>query len=70
MDSDILSCTIFFSIVGMGYFAFGRKHNPYIKYAGFLLMIFPYFVSTFWWMIIIGFAIMALPYLLFFLTGE
>lgn len=70
MDTDVLSCTIFFSLVGMGYFSFGRKRSPFIKYAGILLMIFPYFVSTFWWMIGIGFAIMILPYLLFFFTGE
>jgi hypothetical protein len=54
---------VFFGIVGSGYFLYGKKQQaipPLL--CGFGLMIFPYFVSSTFLLVIVGAALMAVPF--------
>ena len=51
-----------FGAIGLGYCAYARKQRePVPLVAGIGLMVFPYFVSNPWLMVLIGAALMALP---------
>ena len=53
---------IFFSIIGAGYFVYGKKSANYIfLICGIILMVFPYFVSNPTYLIIIGALVSLIP---------
>lgn len=56
--------SILLSIVGVGYCSYGRKKSPYFLCAGLGLLIFPYFVDGFWWLLGLGCFLMILPFIL------
>jgi hypothetical protein len=61
MDAFIAS--IFLGIIGAGYVMYGRKaHNPAALAAGVLLCLFPYFVDSLTWTLVIGAALLAAPF--------
>lgn len=64
MDTTLFSYSLFFSIVGIGFYIFGRKNNFYFYLAGIALMVFPYFVSSISIMLIIGIFLLILPFIL------
>jgi hypothetical protein len=64
MDIYYIFFSLAFSMVGMGYFVYGKKTNPYFMIAGIILMVYPYFVYTLLWLMIFGLALMILPFLL------
>jgi hypothetical protein len=53
---------IFFSIVGLGYFLYGKKSINYVYLiCGIILMVFPYFISDTAYLIITGIVISVIP---------
>ncbi|HQZ37532.1 MAG: hypothetical protein IT180_15975 [Acidobacteria bacterium] len=55
---------VFFGIVGSGYFLYGRRAtNPVALVAGFLLCVFPYFIDSFAWTMVVGIVLLAAPFL-------
>jgi len=64
MDVTYLFFCIVFSVIGMGYCAYGKKNNPYYMLTGLALLMFPYFVSSFVWLMVIGILLVLLPFLL------
>jgi hypothetical protein len=53
---------IFFSIVGFGYFLYGKKSTNYVYLiCGIILMVFPYFISDTAYLIITGIVISVIP---------
>ena len=53
---------IFFSIIGFGYFLYGKKSANYVfLICGIILMVFPYFISNLAYLIIIGVAFSLMP---------
>ena len=60
---DTLVASVFLGIVGSGYFMYGKKaHNPVPLVSGVLLCVFPYFIDSFLWTLVIGAALMAAPF--------
>jgi len=56
---------IFFSAFGLGYFVYGRKQKAVVPLAcGLALMVYPYFVTHAIALPAIGFALIAIPWLL------
>jgi hypothetical protein len=54
---------ILFGSIGLGYFMYGRKQrNGVPLLCGVCLMIYPYFVSNSILLVLIGAAIMSVPY--------
>ena len=67
MDSSTLLWGLLYGSIGMGYFVYGKRQQRVAALlSGIGLIIFPYFVSNVWLSIVIGVALMALPYFLRF----
>ena len=53
---------VLFSSIGLGYFIYGKRQGaPVPLVCGIGLMVFPYFVSGSWTMVLVGAALMAIP---------
>lgn len=64
MNMTILLWGVVFSAIGLGYFIYGKRQRaPVPLVCGLVLMIFPYFVSNVWILVLLGLALMAVPYL-------
>ena len=62
---NALIAGIFFGIIGTGYFMYGRKAQNWVALgSGVLLCVFPYFVDSFLWTMIIGLALVAAPFVI------
>ncbi|KQY54961.1 hypothetical protein [Lysobacter sp. Root494] len=63
MDVAALFWGLLFSSIGLGYFIYGKRQQaPVPLVCGIVLMVFPYFVSGPWTLVLVGGALMALPY--------
>lgn len=64
MDSSAsLLWGLLFGSIGMGYFVYGKKQQRMIALiSGIALMVFPYFVTSWFLIVLIGVVLMALPY--------
>jgi hypothetical protein len=58
-----LVAAVFLGIIGTGYVMYGRKaQHPMALIAGVLLCLFPYFVDSFVWTLVIGGVLLVLPF--------
>jgi hypothetical protein len=56
---------VIFGAVGSGYFLYGKKQQAFIPLcAGILLCVFPYFIANTLLMLLVGFILMAIPFLI------
>ncbi len=57
--------SVFFSAFGVGYFIYGKKQANFLMLGtGLALMVYPYFVPGLAMMILVGIALMVLPFAL------
>ena len=62
-DTAWLLWGLIFGSIGLGYFIYGKKQKRGVPFAsGIALMVFPYFVSNTYLIVIIGIVLLALPY--------
>ena len=63
MNSAALLWGLLFSAIGLGFFIYGRKQTRAVPMVcGIVLMIYPYFVPSTIWLIVIGVVLCAVPY--------
>lgn len=63
MDIGALLWGLLFSSIGLGYFIYGKRQQaPVPLVCGIVLMVYPYFVSGAWTLVLIGAGLMAIPY--------
>jgi hypothetical protein len=63
INSSTLMWGILFGAVGLGFFVYGKRQKaPIPLLSGLMLMVFPYFVSNIYLTVLIGVALIALPY--------
>ncbi len=63
MDATSLLWGLLFSSIGLGYFLYGKKQEAVVPLlCGLGLMIYPYFVSSTPWLVVVGAALSVLPY--------
>jgi len=63
MDATQLLLGVLFSSIGLGFFIYGRRQQAAVPLVcGIALMLFPYFVSNAWAMVLVGATLMAIPY--------
>jgi len=63
MDSTILIWEMLFGAIGLGFFSYGKKQKAIVPLvSGVGLFIFPYFVSSLYLVLLLGFALIILPY--------
>jgi hypothetical protein len=64
MDTSFLLWGLLFGSIGLGFFVYGRRQKTVVPLVcGVALMIFPYFVSNTLLLVILGLALIAIPYL-------
>ena len=68
MDSSAgLLWSILFGAIGMGFFIYGTRQRVAVPFVvGVALMIFPYFISNIYVMVLAGCGLIAVPYYLRF----
>lgn len=65
MNTASLLWGLLFGSIGLGFFIYGRRQRAIVPLlCGLALIIFPYFVSNNILMVVIGAALMAIPYFL------
>lgn len=65
MNESWLLWGLLFGSIGLGYFIYGRRQNAVVPLVtGLALMAFPYFVSTTFLLLVVGAALIAVPWLL------
>jgi hypothetical protein len=65
LNTTQLFLGLFLGCIGLGFFVYGRKQRAPVPWlCGVALMVFPYFVSNPWLLVLIGAALIALPYFL------
>jgi hypothetical protein len=58
---------IFTGAIGVGYFMYGKRQARFVPLiAGMLLCVYPYFVDSVTWLVLVGVALMAAPFLIDF----
>ena len=63
MDQALLLWGLLFSAIGMGFFIYGRKQTRAVPLVcGLVLMVYPYFVPSTIWLVVIGVVLCAVPY--------
>jgi hypothetical protein len=63
MDVWALFASFMVSTIGFAYLTYGKKSSQLgFALAGIVLMIYPYFVSEIWQIVVIGAVLMALPF--------
>ncbi len=64
-DTAQLMWAMLFGAIGLGFFVYGKKQRMIMPlFAGIALMVFPYFVSNVYLLVMIGVGVTALPYFL------
>ncbi|HTM35032.1 MAG TPA: hypothetical protein VL263_27175 [Vicinamibacterales bacterium] len=64
---DVFILAVFLGIIGTGYVMYGRRaQNPVALIAGVLLCVFPYFVDSLIWTLLIGAGLLAAPFFISF----
>ena len=67
MTPTSLVIGIFTGAVGVAYFVYGKRQARFAPLiAGMLLCVYPYFVSSVTWLVVIGVALIAAPFMLDF----
>jgi len=65
MNMSTLMWGIIFGSIGLGFFVYGKKQKAIIPIlSGIGLMVFPYFISNIYILIISGIVLVALPFLI------
>lgn len=67
MSATSLIIGIFTGAIGVGYFIYGKRQARFAPLlAGMMLCVYPYFVDSVLWLLVIGVALMAAPFLIDF----
>jgi hypothetical protein len=65
LNTSWLIGSLVFSSIGLGYFMYGKsQRSPAPLICGMALMIYPYFVSSIWLLMVIGAVLAAAPFFL------
>ena len=67
MDATSLLIGVVTGAVGVGYFIYGKRQAKFVPLiAGMLLCVYPYFVHSTLWLVLVGLALLAAPFVVDF----
>lgn len=67
MNTASLLWGMLFSAIGVGFFIYGKRQSMIVPLiCGLGLMVYPWFVASAAWLVVIGVTLMAVPYFLRF----
>ena len=62
-SASTLMWWVIFGSIGLGFFVYGKKQKAVVPlFSGIGLMVFPYFISNIYLLVLSGIVLMALPY--------
>ena len=65
MSAATLLWGMLFGAIGVGFFIYGKRQAMIVPLVcGVALMVYPYFVSNVWLLLLVGLVLMAIPYFL------
>ena len=64
LNPTTIAISIFFGLIGMGYYGYGKKGRIYFQLTGVGLMVYPYVIDGVPLLIGIGIALTILPFIL------
>jgi hypothetical protein len=63
VDGSSVFFGLLFGAIGSGFFLYGKKQQSMVPLAcGITLMVLPYLIDSTAWLIVVGVAVMAVPY--------
>ncbi len=63
MDTSTILWGVIFGSIGLGFFVYGKKQKAIVPlFSGIGLMVFPYFISNSYIMVLSGIVLVALPF--------
>jgi len=63
MNTTLLFWGLLFGMIGLGFFMYGKKQKALVPLlCGLGLMIYPYFISNSYALVVIGVVLIAIPY--------
>jgi len=67
MTGTTLAIGILTGAIGVGYFMYGKRQTKFVPLlAGMALCVYPYFVDSVAWLVVIGAVLLAAPFLIDF----
>ncbi len=64
-DPSLLLWGVIFGGIGLGFFTYGKKQKAVVPLLiGLALFIFPYFISNVYLLVLVGSALVAVPYVI------
>jgi hypothetical protein len=67
MNATSLMIGVFTGAIGVGYFMYGKRQAKFVPLlAGMMLCVYPYFVDGVVWLLVVGAALMAAPFVIDF----
>ncbi|NOZ36819.1 MAG: hypothetical protein GXP11_01895 [Gammaproteobacteria bacterium] len=64
-DPSLLLWGVIFGGIGLGFFTYGKKQKAVVPLLiGLALFVFPYFISNVYLLVLVGSALVALPYVI------
>ncbi|VAX12730.1 hypothetical protein MNBD_GAMMA24-1606 [hydrothermal vent metagenome] len=64
-DPSLLLWGVIFGGIGLGFFTYGKKQKAVVPLlTGIALFIFPYFISNVYALVLVGSALVAMPYII------
>jgi hypothetical protein len=67
MNATSLMIGVFTGAIGVGYFMYGKRQAKFVPLlAGMMLCVYPYFVDGVVWLLVVGAALMAAPFVVDF----
>jgi len=62
-DSTTLLWGLIFGVIGLAFFSYGKKKKAIVPlFSGVALLLFPYFISNVYLLVLIGVILVAIPY--------
>jgi hypothetical protein len=65
METNVLMTSFLFGLIGLGMFLHGKKAGRFVPLgAGLLLMIIPYFITSFVWLLVVCCLLVGTPWII------
>jgi len=62
-DTSTLFWGLFFGVIGLAFFSYGKKQKAIVPlFSGVALMLYPYFITNVYLLVLVGAVLIALPY--------
>ena len=63
MNATSIAISVLTGAIGVGYFMYGKRQTKFVPLlAGMSLCVYPYFIDSVLWLVVVGALLMAVPF--------